>query len=82
MLACGSISWNLRAQKTVVLSSTKAEYMALSDTGQQIAWMINLFRELGIRLDHIPINIDNQGTNFIANNPVQKNSPAGRSNGG
>ena len=31
-LACAIFSWNTHMQKTVVLSSTKAEYMSLSDT--------------------------------------------------
>ena len=32
-MASGSVCWQSRLQKTVVLSSTEAEYMALSDTG-------------------------------------------------
>ena len=35
-LASRVFSWNSRAQKTVTLSSTEAEYMSLSDTSRQI----------------------------------------------
>ena len=35
-LAGAIFSWNTRAQKTVALSSTEAEYMSLSDTSRQL----------------------------------------------
>jgi len=35
-LASAVFSWNTCAQKTVVLSSTKAEYMSLSDTSCEL----------------------------------------------
>ena len=66
------ISWNSRAQKTVALSSTEAEYMSLSDTSRQIIWFRNLFSELGVQLAPIPLFGDNQGSIFLASNPVQE----------
>jgi len=65
-LAGGLISWTTKAQKTVALSSTKAEYMALSDCSRQIVWMHTLMGELGYSLKPIPICRDNQGSIFIA----------------
>src|ERR1700688_110152 len=41
-MAGGIISWASRAQKTVALSSTEAEYMALSDCSRQVVWIRNL----------------------------------------
>ena len=35
-LADAIFSWNMHTQKTVALSSTKAEYMSLSDTSRQL----------------------------------------------
>ena len=67
VLASRSVCWQSRLQKTVVLSSTEAEYMALSDTSQQIAWIQSLFNELGYQLRQIPVCTDNQGSN-----PVQE----------
>ena len=69
-MAKGLISWTSRAQKTVALSSTEAEYMALSDCSCQVVWMHTLLGELGYHLSAIPICGDNQGSIFIASNPV------------
>jgi hypothetical protein len=69
-LAGGLISWTSRAQKTITLSSTEAEYMALSDCSRQVVWMHTLMGELGYNLQPIPICGDNQGSIFIASNPV------------
>ena len=71
-LASGIICWQSRLQKTVALSSTEAEYMALSDTTRQIKWIQSLLGELGFTLKCIPVNADNQGSIFIGSNPVQE----------
>jgi len=71
-LASGVFSWNTRAQKTIALSSTEAEYMALSDTSRQILWMRSLLEEIGYSIKAIPLNGDNQGAIFMASNPVQE----------
>ena len=69
-LADGIISWTSRAQKTVALSSTEAEYMALSDCSRQVVWVKNLLKEIDHEVNAIPIYGDNQGSIFIASNPV------------
>src|SRR6202000_1882788 len=69
-MAGGLISWTSRAQKTIALSSTEAEYMALSDSSRQVVWMHTLLGELGYHMKPIPICGDNQGLIFIASNPV------------
>ena len=71
-LANGIFSWNSRAQKSIALSSTEAEYMSLSDTSRQLVWIRTLFKELGIHLGPIPLCSDNQGSIFLASNPVQE----------
>lgn len=71
-LAGAIFSWNSRAQKTVALSSTEAEYMSLSDTSRQLVWIKSLLVELGIDLAPIPLFGDNQGSIFLASNPVQE----------
>jgi hypothetical protein len=71
-LASGIICWQSRLQKTVALSSTEAEYMALSDTSRQVKWIQSIFTELGFTLKAIPICADNQGSIFIRSNPVQE----------
>jgi hypothetical protein len=71
-LADGIISWRSHAQKTVALSSTEAEYMALSDCSRQAVWIKTMIEELGIVFKTVPIYCDNQGASFIASNPVQE----------
>ena len=71
-LANGIFSWRSWAQKTVALSSTEAEYMALSDTSRQAVWIQSLLRELGYIIRTIPKCGDNQSSIFIGSNPVQE----------
>lgn len=42
----GAICWNSKKQQTVALSTTEAEYMALSATVQEAMWLRNFMREL------------------------------------
>ena len=72
MLFRSIFSWKSQAQKTVALSSTEAEYMALSDCSRQAVWIQSLLRELGIIIPTVPICGDNQGSIFIGSNPVQE----------
>jgi len=71
-LADGLISWTSRAQKTIVYSSTEAEYMALSDCARQVTWIWSLLGELSYKLKAILICGDNQGSIFMASNPVME----------
>jgi hypothetical protein len=72
MLAGAAVSWSSRAQKTIALSSTEAEYMSLSDTCQQLIWINSIFKELRYNIKSIPLCGDNQGAIFIASNAVQE----------
>jgi len=72
LLASGIVCWQSRLQKMVTLSSTEAEYMALSDTCRQIMWMKSLFEELGFPFGTVPISGDNMGSIFIRSNPIQE----------
>ena len=72
MLAGAAISWSSRAQKTIALSSTEAEYMSLSDTCRQLVWINSIFKELQYKVRPIPLCGDNQGAIFIASNAVQE----------
>jgi hypothetical protein len=72
LLGGTAVSWNSRAQKTCVLSSTKAEYMALSDACRQLVWMCSLLWEMRIFIYDIPLCGDNQGSIFLASNTVQE----------
>ena len=57
-------------QRTIALSFTEAEYMALSDCLHQAMWLSTLLGEIGYDIHHIPICSDNQGSAFMAANPI------------
>ena len=71
-LADGLISWTSRVRKTITYSSTEAEYMALSNCACQVTWIQSLLGELSYKLTAIPICSDNQGSIFMASNPVME----------
>jgi hypothetical protein len=71
MLAGGPISWKSKCQPTVALSSTEAEYMALTATAQEAMSLRTLCGELGINVaDPVLIYGDNQGALAMALNPT------------
>jgi hypothetical protein len=66
----GAISWKSRKQATVSLSSTEAEYKALSDSCKEGLWLRHLLTELHLRpADPIPVHVDNEGAEALAKNP-------------
>jgi hypothetical protein len=52
LTAGGAITWKSKKQTTIALSSTQAEYVALSKAGQEACWLRNLFQELGYPQEH------------------------------
>ncbi|PLW22360.1 hypothetical protein PCASD_15893 [Puccinia coronata f. sp. avenae] len=66
----GAISWKSRKQATVSLSSTEAEYKALSDSCKEGLWLRHLLTKLRLRPDSaIPLHVDNEGAKALAKNP-------------
>ncbi|PLW10015.1 hypothetical protein PCASD_24270 [Puccinia coronata f. sp. avenae] len=66
----GAILWKSRKQATVSLSSTEAEYKALSDSCKEGLWLQHLLTELRLRPDSaIPLHVDNEGAKALAKNP-------------
>ena len=47
-MAGGAVTWSSKRQATVALSTVKAEYVALSRCGQQMAWMHSWLDEVDI----------------------------------
>ena len=69
-IGVGAISWKSRKQATVSLSSTEAEYKALSDSCKEGLWLRNVLSELHLRpKDALPMHVDNEGAEALANNP-------------
>ena len=62
-----AISWNLKKQHVVVLSSTKAEYIAQMHMAKEPLWLCSFLQELHPASDDLLIlNCDNQGAITLA----------------
>jgi hypothetical protein len=71
MLAGAPISWASRRQKLTALSSTEAEYIALSECLREVLYLRKLMTELGFPPSGpTKIYCDNEAAIAIANNPV------------
>jgi hypothetical protein len=70
MMGGGTISWNSKRQPTIVLSMTKAEYMASTQATKETIWMKKLMKELGYMKEKktMVIRCDNQS---LTKNPMQ-----------
>lgn len=64
------ISWSSHKQPTVSRSSTKAEYITLSETASEITWLCSIFRELSLSLITTPLlHYDNLSALLLSANP-------------
>jgi len=64
---CGAISWSLKKQHIVVLSSTEAEYIAQTHAAKEALWLQSFIDEMRGPQDRpITINCDNQGAISLA----------------
>jgi hypothetical protein len=65
------VSWLSKKQPTVSLSTSEAEYVALSKATQEAVWMRRLFNDLKANFNEpIMVMEDNQGAIAMAKNPV------------
>ena len=68
----GAISWLSKKQPVVALSTSEAEYIALSYAVQEAIWLKSLLTSVGVVVDKpIIIKEDNQGAIAIAKDPVK-----------
>jgi hypothetical protein len=65
---CGCpIAWRSKGQKNVTLSSTEAEYVAISEVAQEILFISGILEFMGIKIDYpIIVNVDNIGAIYLA----------------
>ena len=70
MLAGAPVSWQSRAQATVALSSTEAEYIAFAGAAQEAVWLLQVLREFKFGMISPIIYEDNQSTIKLVENPV------------
>lgn len=61
------ISWEARKQRTASLSSTKSEYLAISEATKEALYLKELLNEIGIRCESIRLYNDSQSAQKLAN---------------
>ena len=67
MMSGGAVSWLSRKQPVVALSTTEAEYIALSLATQEATWLKRLLSDITTSPSRpVTINEDNQGTIAVA----------------
>ncbi|GJV46951.1 retrovirus-related pol polyprotein from transposon TNT 1-94 [Tanacetum coccineum] len=65
------VSWSSKRQKSAAISSTKAEYIALSGCCAQVLWMRSQLIDYGLRFNKIPMYCDNKSAIALCCNNVQ-----------
>ncbi|GJR74899.1 retrovirus-related pol polyprotein from transposon TNT 1-94 [Tanacetum coccineum] len=65
------VSWSSKRQKSVAISSTKAEYIAMSGCCAQILWMRSQLTDYGLGFNKIPMYCDNKSAIALCCNNVQ-----------
>ena len=75
MLNRGPVSWSSKRQSTVALSTTEAEYYALSQAIKKASWLRKLLASLKLySFDSsmpILINVDSTGAIKTGQNPIE-----------
>ncbi|KAK9076575.1 hypothetical protein SSX86_004909 [Deinandra increscens subsp. villosa] len=64
------VSWRATLQGVVALSSTEAEYMALTEAMKEALWLTGFIKELGVNVGETCVNYDKQGAIALSKNGV------------
>ncbi|GJV06418.1 retrovirus-related pol polyprotein from transposon TNT 1-94 [Tanacetum coccineum] len=64
------VSWKAMLQHVVALSTIKVDYMALTEAVKESIWLRGLLEELGVELNTVAVNCDNQGAIHLSRNHV------------
>ena len=67
---CGiPIAWRCKGMKSVLLSTTEAEYMALSEVVKELKFIVQLLQTMNIEVElPITVHVDNVGAIWLSNN--------------
>ena len=70
-LGGGAISWSLKKQVTVALSSTEAEYLGMTEIVKEIMWLIQVLDKTDVEVE-LPLIVyaDNQSAIALGKHPV------------
>jgi hypothetical protein len=59
-----------KLQKIVVISTTEAEYVAITEAGKEMVWLQCFLDELGKKNEKGILHSDSQSAIFLAKNPA------------
>lgn len=65
-----TVSWKATLQSTIALSTTEAEYMALTEAVKESKWLHGLLDSLGVNAQVPEVHCDSQSAIHLAKNPV------------
>jgi hypothetical protein len=65
------VSWSLKKQTSVALSTAEAEYVAAGQCCAQLLWMRQTLRDFGYNLSKVPLLCDNESAIRMTDNPVE-----------
>ncbi|KAF8777457.1 Retrovirus-related Pol polyprotein like [Argiope bruennichi] len=66
--SCGALSWMSQKQKSVVLSTTEAEYVAANESAKELIWLKHLLSDI-TNLETPSLLVDNASAVKLAKNP-------------
>ncbi|KAE8695859.1 U-box domain-containing protein 31 [Hibiscus syriacus] len=64
-----AVSWVSQLQKIVALSTTEAEYVAVTEASKEMVWFQSFLEELGKKQENIVLYCDSQSAIHLAKNP-------------
>ncbi|GAA0145952.1 transmembrane signal receptor [Lithospermum erythrorhizon] len=67
--AGGAISWQSKLQRCIALSTTEAEYIAITECYKELLWLKSLFKAIGIHQGQFAILCDSQSAIHLSKNP-------------
>jgi hypothetical protein len=65
------VSWALKKQNSVALSTAEAEYIAAGHCCAQLLWMRQTLKDYGYKLSKVPLLCDNESAICMVDNPVE-----------
>ncbi|GAA0140720.1 transmembrane signal receptor [Lithospermum erythrorhizon] len=69
IFAGGEIYWQSRLQRCISLSTTEAEYIAITECCKELLWLKRFFKEVGIKQENFTILCDSQTKFQLLNLP-------------
>jgi hypothetical protein len=70
-LGMSLVSWSLKKQTFVALSTTEVEYVVAGQCCAELLWMRQTLQDIGYNLSEVSLLCDNESAIHLANNSVE-----------